>query len=120
MAAKLVVGLFASSGIALDAYHRLLTEGFPRRRLAYRVLQETAPVPPTVQAELEALEIDPMVWGDVRHTFASYIHNGETAVLVETEEDEAVPAAEILGLYTPLAVETMPLRDNSAAFGDRP
>lgn len=111
MAAKLVVGLFPSSGIALDAYHRLHTEGFPTNRLAHRVLKEVGPVPPTVQAELAALEVDPMVWGDVRHTFAPYIHNGETAVLVHTEDEgEAQSAADILGLYTPLAIETAEYR----------
>jgi len=111
MAVKLVIGLFPSSGIALDAYHRLHTEGFPKSRLAHRVLREVGPVPPTVQAELEALAVDPMVWGDVRHTFARYIRNGETAVAVQAEDDEvAQSAADILRLYAPLAVETVPLR----------
>jgi hypothetical protein len=107
MADRLVIGLFPSSGIALDAYHRLHTEGFPRNRLARRVLHETGPVPPTVEAELEALEVDPLVWGDVRHTFARHIHNGETAVIVHVADDaEAQSAADILKLYAPLAVET--------------
>ncbi len=111
MAVKLVIGLFPSSGIALDAYHRLHTEGFPKSRLAHRVLREVGPVPPTVRAELEALAVDPMVWGDVRHTFARYIRNGETAVAVQAEDDEvAQSAADILRLYAPLAVETVPLR----------
>jgi hypothetical protein len=111
MAVKLVIGLFPSSGIALDAYHRLHTEGFPKNRLAHRVLRELGPVPPTVRAELEALEVDPMVWGDARHTFARYIRNGETAVAVQAEDDEvAQSAADILRLYAPLAVETVPLR----------
>lgn len=107
MAEELVIGLFPSSGIALDAYHRLHTEGFARNRLAHRVLKEIGPVPPTVQAELEALAVDPMVWGDVRHSFARYIHNGETAVFVQVLDDaEAQSAADILRLYAPLAVET--------------
>ncbi|HUC69712.1 MAG TPA: hypothetical protein VMS01_00825 [Stellaceae bacterium] len=111
MTVKLVIGLFPSSGIALDAYHRLHTEGFPKSRLAHRVLREVGPVPPTVRAELEALEVDPMVWGDVCHTFARYIRNGETAVAVQAEDDEvAQSAADILRLYAPLAVETVPLR----------
>ena len=42
---QLVVGLFQSSGIALDAYHRLHTEGVPANRLAYRVLKEVGPPP---------------------------------------------------------------------------
>ncbi|HXC91515.1 MAG TPA: hypothetical protein VNV18_15240 [Stellaceae bacterium] len=116
MAARLVVGLFASSGIALDAYHRLRTEGFPGNRLAHRVLKETGPVPPTVRAELEALEVDPMVWGDVRHSFARFVHNGETAVVVEAADDaEAEAASEILGLYAPLAVDAVPLQGTGPA-----
>lgn len=108
MAARLVVGLFPASGVALDAYHRLHTEGFPQGKLAYRVLQETGPVPASVQAELQALQIDPMVLGDARHTFASFIRNGETAVFVDVGDDgEAQSAADILALYAPLAIETL-------------
>jgi hypothetical protein len=43
MATQFVVGLFTSSGIALDAYHRLRTEGFPPGQLAHRVLKEVGP-----------------------------------------------------------------------------
>lgn len=108
MAARLVIGLFPSSGVALDAYHRLHTEGFPKSRLAHRVLKETGPVPPTVQPELEALQVDPMVLGDARHSFARYIHNGETAVFVEAADDSEVQsAADILTIYAPLVVETV-------------
>ena len=108
MAAKLVAGLFPSAGIALDAYHRLHTEGFPYNRLAHRVLKEVGPVPPQVQAELEALQIDPLVLGNARQTFATFIRNGETAVFVEAvDDDEAVSAADILGLYAPLSVQTL-------------
>ncbi len=108
MADRYVVGLFASSGIALDAYHRLHTEGFATSRTAHRVLKEIGPVPSTVAPELQALQIDPMVLGDARHTFARYIRNGETAVFVRVDSDqEAAAAADILSLYTPVAVETL-------------
>ena len=108
MAARLVIGLFPASGVALDAYHRLHTEGFPENRLAHRVLKEVGPPPETVQAELQMLQIDPMVLGDARHTFAPMIHNGETAVFVQVGgDDEAQSAAEILALYAPLAVQTL-------------
>ncbi len=108
VAAKLVVGLFPASGVALDAYHRLHTEGFPESRLAHRVLKEVGPPPASVQAELQALQIDPMVLGDARHTFARFIHNGETAVFVQVEgDDEARSAADIMKIYSPLAVETV-------------
>jgi hypothetical protein len=105
----LIIGLFPSSGIALDAYHRLRTEGVPASRLAHRVLKEVGPVPTSVQAELEALQVDPLVFGDARNTFAHLIHNGETAVIVQvTDDQEAEFATDILKLYTPLAIETVP------------
>jgi hypothetical protein len=108
VAAKLVVGLFPASGVALDAYHRLHTEGFPESRLACRILKEVGPPPASVQAELQALQIDPMVLGDARHTFARFIHNGETALFVQVEDDdEARSAADIMKIFSPLAVETV-------------
>ena len=111
MAGQLVVGLFHSAGIALDAYHRLRTEGVPPRRLAHRVLQVAGPPPPNVETELEALDTDPLVWGDVRHTFAPLVHNGETAVLVEVaDQAEADFAAGVLKLYNPITIETVPAR----------
>jgi hypothetical protein len=108
MAARLVVGVYAGIGVALDAYHRLHTEGFPQNRLGYRVLKEVGPVPQTTEPELQALQIDPMVLGDARQTFVRFIRNGETAVFVQAEDDgEAEAATDILRLYAPLAVETL-------------
>ena len=108
MAARLVIGLFPASGVALDAYHRLRTQGFPDNRLTHRILKEVGPAPLTVQAELQALQIDPMVLRNARDTFAHLIHNGETAVFVQVEDDdEAQSAADILSLYAPLAVQTL-------------
>ena len=109
MSEQLVVGLFQSSGIALDALHRLHTEGVPASRLAHRVLREIAPPPPTVRAELAALQVDPMVLGDVQNSFVKFIHNGETAVFVSVaDEDDAKFAADILKLYDPLAIQIVP------------
>lgn len=108
MPAQLVIGLFQSGGIALDAYHRLRTEGIPAGRLLHRVLKETGTPPPNVETELEALDVDPLIWGDVRQTFAPLIHNGETAVFVDVGDDrEAEFAAEVLRLYDPIMIETV-------------
>ncbi len=108
MPAQLVIGLFYSSGIALDAYHRLRTEGVPASRLLHRVLKATGTPPPNVETELEALDVDPLIWGDVRQTFAPLIHNGETAVFVDVGDDrEAEFAAEVLQLYDPIMIETV-------------
>jgi hypothetical protein len=112
MATQLVVGLFPSSGIALDAFHRLRTESVPASRLAHRVLKEIGPPPSNVQTGLEMLALNPRMLGDVRHTFARFIHNGETAVFVRVADDrEAEFAADILKLYEPIAIETVPLRE---------
>ena len=108
MAARIVVGVYQSSGIALDAYHRLRTEGVSSSRLAYHVLKEIGPAPDVLEPELQALQIDPMLLGDAKNTFARFIRNGETAVFVQVNDDEeAAFAADILKLYTPVAVETM-------------
>lgn len=115
MTARLVVGVFQSSGIALDAYHRLHTEGVPTRRLAHHVLKEIGPPPDVLEPELQALQIDPMVLGDARNSFARFIHNGETAVFVEANDDEeAAFAVDILKLYTPVAIESMSAAETPA------
>lgn len=108
MTERIVIGLFQSGGIALDAYHRLRTEGVPATRLAYKVLKEIAPIPAVTQPELEALEVDPLVLGDARHSFARFIRNGETAVFVHTMTDDEVELAlDTLKLYAPVATETL-------------
>jgi hypothetical protein len=115
MASRLVVGLFHSSGIAEDAVHRLMTEGVPARDIAHRVLKEVGPVPPTLQPELEALSVDPLVLGNVRETFAQFIRDGETAVLVQAVTDQEVElAAGVLRLYAPIAVEVVPLPEGQS------
>ncbi len=119
--AQFVVGVFQSSGIALDAYHRLRTEGVAASRLAYHILREIGPVPDVVQPELQALQIDPLVLGDARNTFARFIHNGETAVFVQVADDEEAGfAAEILKLYAPAAVEIMSPAENPATAPTTP
>ena len=105
-----VVALFQSSGIAEDARNRLKTEGVPGSEIALNVLKPRGPIPPTVADELEALSVDPLVWGNVRETFASFIRNGETAVLVRAVTDEEVEfATDTLRQYAPIALDTIPL-----------
>ena len=106
MAERLVIGLFHSSGIAEDAVHRLITEGLTPRNIAHRVLKQVGPVLPTLQPELAALEVDPLVIGNARQSFARFIRNGETAVLVRALDDEQVGfATDVLKLYLPIAIE---------------
>jgi hypothetical protein len=112
---RLVVGLFPSGGIALDAVHRLITEGVAPGDVAHKVLKEVGPVPPTVETELAALDIDPLVIGNARQSFAQFIHNGETAVFVRALTDEQVEfATDVLKLYLPLAIEVVPFPESPA------
>lgn len=109
MAAQLVVGLFESEGLARDARNRLHTEGVPMSGMSIVVLHDIASPPPaSTQAELAALSVDPLVLGDVENTFAEYIKNGETAVLVEAATmTDAQFAIETMTLYDPLAIEVL-------------
>jgi hypothetical protein len=115
-ATRLVIGLFHSSGIAEDAVHRLITEGVAPRDIAHRVLKEVGPVPPTLQPELAALEVDPLVIGSARQSFARFIRNGETAVFVRALSDEQVEfASDVLKLYLPITIEVVPLAERPEA-----
>src|SRR5438477_11767983 len=108
MAARLVIGLFPSSGIAEDAVHRLITEGVAPQNIAHRVLKEVGPIPPVLQPELAALDVDPLIIGNARERFARFIRNGETAVFVRAVDDEQVELArDVLKLYLPLATEAV-------------
>ena len=66
MAAQLVVAIFDSYGIARDARNRLHTEGVPHGDVSLKVLREVAPPPPSLEPTLEALEVDPLMFGNVR------------------------------------------------------
>lgn len=122
MAERIVVGLFQSEGIAEDAVHRLRTEGVPARDLTLHLLHETAPLPTTSRPEMDALAVDPMVWGNALKTFAPLIHNGETAVFVRAGSDERVEfARETLRQYVPLSIEILsPARAAQIEETDRP
>jgi hypothetical protein len=116
MAEEIIVGLFESKGIAEDACNRLRTEGVPDRQVALKVLHDIGPVPQVVDAELAALTVDPLVWGDVRDNYVNYIKNGETAVLVQAlDPDEAELAVNVLRMFEPLVVEALVLQTTPAA-----
>jgi hypothetical protein len=107
MAVKFVVALFESKGIAEDACNRLRTEGVPPADISLLLLRETAPL-----AATEAPSPDPLLLDDVRHRFAEFIRNGETAVFVRAHSEAEID----------LAVDTLrqyaPLRIRVAAAGD--
>ncbi|MBO0735431.1 MAG: SPOR domain-containing protein [Alphaproteobacteria bacterium] len=107
---RIVVGLFESRSLAEDARNRLKVEGIPTSDMALRVLNPTGAIPSTMEPELDALSVDPLVFGNVRETFAKFIRNGETVVIVLAPTDEEVElAAYVLRLYAPVALDTMPL-----------
>jgi hypothetical protein len=65
-----------------------------------------------LQPELAALEVDPLVIGNARESFARYIRNGETAVFVRVLDDEQVEfATDVLKLYLPITIEVVPLAE---------
>jgi hypothetical protein len=102
----IVAGLFQSRGTAEDACNRLRTEGVPDDKVSIKTLKETGPVPETVQAELDALSIDPLLLGDVRRTFVDHIRNGETVVLVAAGSVvESDFAENTLNQYSPIAIK---------------
>jgi len=105
MAARLVIGLFESKGIAEDACNRLKTEGVPASEIALKVLSAIGPIPSTMEPELEAAFLSPVILGNFRDSFAPYIRNGETIVCVQALTDERVElAVDTLKLYAPLQV----------------
>src|SRR5271169_3697981 len=105
MAARLVIGLFESKGIAEDACNRLKTEGVPASEIALKVLSAIGPIPSTMEPELEAAFLSPVILSNFRDSFAPYIRNGETIVCVQALTDERGElAVDTLKLYAPLQV----------------
>jgi hypothetical protein len=108
MAAKIVVGVFQSEGIAEDACHRLRTEGVPAGDIVLKVLKEIGPIPSTMAPEMDAPFLGPVMLGNFREGFAHHIHNGETIVCVQALDDERVElAADTLKLYAPIEVKVV-------------
>ena len=68
MAARLVIGLFQSSSIALDAVHRLVTEGVSSSDIAQRVLKEVGAAP-ALETDLASMLLDPLSVGNARENF---------------------------------------------------
>jgi hypothetical protein len=62
--------------------------------------------------------VDPLIFGNVRETFAKFIRNGETVVSVRAVTDEEAEfAAETLRQYSPIAIELVPLSTGSEFTG---
>ena len=59
------------------------------------------------------MEVDPLVIGNARQTFARFIRNGETAVFVQAQTDEEVEfAATTIKQYAPITIEVIPLGES--------
>ena len=121
MAEKIVIGLFETAGIAGDACNRLRYVGVPDRDISMVVMRETTERPAHMDAEIEGLSVDPLLLGNVRESYAPYIHNGDTAVFVraETEADVRV-AIDTLKQYAPakVSVATRGEIERAAAMSD--
>jgi hypothetical protein len=109
MAAQVVVALYESKGYAQDARNRLHTEGMPHSDMSLVVMHDVAPVPETThRQEPAALAVSPLVLGDVERTFARFIRNGETALIVNAPTEIDIEfVTDIVTLYDPLAVEVL-------------
>ena len=119
MALSYVVGLFATRGIAEDACHRLQTEGVQKRDIVLEMLRRTAPVPQTMEPELEALTIDPFVWGDVHKPYVQYISNGETVIVVRAESNDDIDlAVNTIRQYAPMRIRVVEARRDAAIGRD--
>ena len=109
MAARIVVGVFESEGIAEDARNRLKTEGVPASDIVLKVLKEIGPIPSTMEPELEASFLGPVILGNFRDSFAQFIRNGETLICVQAPTDERVElAVDTLKQYAPIEVKVVP------------
>jgi hypothetical protein len=109
MAARIVVGVFESEGIAEDACNRLKTEGVPASDIVLKALKEIGPIPSAMEPELEASFLGPVILGNFRQSFAQYIRNGETLICVQTPTDERVElAVNALKQYAPIEVKVVP------------
>lgn len=116
MAVTYVVGLFPSKGIAEDACNRLRTQGVPARDIALVVLRQTAPVGAvgTVQAEVAALDVDPLVV-NARESFAPFIRNGETAVFVRAPSEADIELASgTIHQYAPIRIQVVWIENGAA------
>ena len=112
MATQVVVALYESKGYAQDARNRLHTEGVPHSDMSVVVIHDIDPAPEaTQQQELAALSVSPLILGEVEKTFARFIKNGETALIVNAPTDIDVEfVTDIVTLYDPLAVEVLTSR----------
>jgi hypothetical protein len=108
MAARIVVGVYQSEGIAEDARNRLQTEGVPARDIVLKVLKEIGHIPAVMEPELDAGFLGPMMLGNFRKDFAHYIRNGETLFRVQAPTDESVElAVDTLKQYAPIEVKVV-------------
>ena len=56
------------------------------------------------------MSLDPLIFGNVRETFAEFTRNEETVVAVHaTTDQEAEFATQTLRQYSPIAIELVPL-----------
>src|SRR5215469_8933729 len=88
--------------------------GVPAADIGREVLKEIGRPPETMEPELEAGFLGPLILGNFRETFAPYIRNGETLVCVQAATDEQVEMAiDVLKLCTPIEVRIFPAAEGA-------
>ena len=66
-------------------------------------------MPSTMEPELDASFLGPVILGDFRESFVNYIRNGETLVCVRASTDELVESVvDTLRQYAPVEVKVFP------------
>jgi hypothetical protein len=112
-APRILVGVFESQGIAEDARNRLKTEGAPAGDIVLKVLKEIGLIPSTMEPELEASFLGPVILGNFRESFAHYIRNGQTLVRIQVPTDARVElVVDTLKLYAPIEVKVVPAAED--------
>jgi len=110
----LLSGCSSPKAFAEDACNRLKTEGVPAGDIVLKVLKEIGPIPSTMEPELEAGFLGPVILASFRESFAHFIRNGETLVCVQALTDERIEAAvDTLKQYAPLEVKVVPSEEIS-------
>ena len=111
---RLLRSTYAALTLAV-ARNRLKTEGVPAGDIVLKVLKEIGPIPSTMEPELEASFLGPVILGNFRESFAHYIRNGETLICVQASTDDRVElAVDTLKQYAPIEVKVVPAGENPA------
>jgi hypothetical protein len=108
MAEQIVIGLFDAIGTAEDVRNRLIYEGVPEADIGLRVLKQAEPMPSSMAPETSKFAVEILFSTTVREKYAPLIHNGETAVCVRAQSDEALETAiNTMRQFAPIEIDRL-------------